>query len=188
MVQNSLTGRRIAILSTLGFEKVEFVAVRDALVAAGATVHVVSPEGPTIRAFEFPEWAVEVEVDRTLAEARADDYDGLYLPGGIIKPDLLRLDARAIALVRAFGDQGKPIGAMCHGPWLLISAGLARGRRIAAWPSLKWDLENAGAAYVDEPVVRDGPFVTACNPDDIPQLNPALVEHFRAPAHAGAAE
>jgi protease I len=185
MVQNSLAGRRIAILSTLGFEKVELVAVRDALLAARATVHVVSPDGPTIRAFEFPEWAGEVAVDRTLAEARADDYDALYLPGGIINPDLLRLDARAIAFVRAFVDAGKPIGAMCHGPWLLISAGAVKGRRIAAWPSLRWDLQNASATYADEPVVRDGPFVTSRNPGDIPQLNAALIEHFARPEVRG---
>ncbi len=115
MLAQALAGRRVAILSTLGFEKVELTAIRDALVAAGATVHVVAPEGPTIRALEFPDWADEIAVDRTLAEADPEDYDALYLPGGIINPDLLRLDARAIGFVRAFHETGKAIGSMCHG-------------------------------------------------------------------------
>lgn len=178
MQNQALSGRRIAILSTLGFEKVELVAVRDALLAGGASVDVVAPEGPTIRAFEFPDWSDEIDVDRTLDKASPSDYDALYLPGGIINPDLLRMNATAIGFVRAFVSAGKPIGSMCHGPWLLISAGAVAGRRIAAWPSLKDDLKNAGAEWADEPVVQDGNIVTARNPGDIPQLNAALVEHF----------
>jgi protease I len=178
MQDQPLANLRVAILSTLGFERVELVAVRDALAAAGALVEVVSPDGPTIRSFEFPDWAEEVTVDRTLAEARSEDYDALYLPGGVINPDLLRIDARALAFIRAFADRGRPIASMCHGPWLLISAGIVRGHRIAAWPSLREDLVNAGATFVDEPVVRDGMLVTARKPDDIPQLCEALMSHF----------
>jgi len=177
---SSLAGRRVAVLSTMGFERVELIGPRDALREAEATVHIVAPEGPTIRAFEFPEWADEVPVDRTLDEGRPEDYDALYLPGGIINPDLLRLDERALGFIRAFVATGKPIASMCHGPWLLISAGAVRGRRVAAWPSLRWDLVNAGATYVDEPVVADGPLVTARNPEDIPKLNAALLGHFAA--------
>jgi protease I len=115
MQSEPLAGRRVAVLSTLGFERVELVGVHDALVEAGAEVHVVAPEGPTIRAFEFPNWSDEIAVDRTLAEASPADYDALYLPGGIINPDLLRMDDRAIAFVRAFVEAGKPIGSMGHG-------------------------------------------------------------------------
>lgn len=181
MQTQALTGQRIAIVSTLGFEKVELVAVRDALLAAGALVDVLAPEGPTIRAFEFPEWSDEIAVDCTLARAAADDYDALYLPGGIINPDLLRMDQRAIDLIRAFARAGKPIGSMCHGPWLLISAGLVRGLRVAAWPSLKDDLRNAGATFVDEPVALDGMIVTARRPDDIHAFCDALIDHFATP-------
>lgn len=188
MQSKPLSGRRIAVLSTLGFEKIELVSVRDALIDAGAEVRIVAPEGPTIRAFEFPNWSDELGVDQTLADARPEDYDALYLPGGIINPDLLRLDRRAIAFVRAFVEAGKPIGSMCHGPWLLISAEAVRGRRIAAWPSLKDDLENAGATWVDEAVVRDGNIVTARSPADIPKLNPALIAHFAPAALTRAAE
>jgi protease I len=131
MAERPLAGRRVAVLSTLGFERVELVAVRDALVDAGAEVRVVAPRGPAIRAFEFPEWADEVQVDLTLDEARPDGFDALYVPGGIINPDLLRADARAVAFARAFLETDRPVASMCHGPWVLISAGGVRGRRVA---------------------------------------------------------
>ena len=175
---NQLANIRVAILSTMGFEKIELTGVRDALVEAGATVHIIAPEGEAIRAFEFPDWADELPVDQTLATASANNYDALYIPGGIINPDLLRLDERAIDFVRAFVDADKPIGSMCHGPWLLVSADAVRGRRIASWPSLKDDLTNAGATWADEAAVVDGNIVTARNPDDIPEFNSTLIAHF----------
>jgi len=180
-----LDGLRVAVLATMGVERVELEGPRDALDAVGATTHLVSPLAE-VRTLDFPEWGATVPADVALDAARPDAYDALYIPGGIINPDLLRLEPRAVAFARAFFDAGKPVASMCHGPWVLITAGVARGRRIAAWPSLRADLENAGATYVDAPAVVDGLLVTSRRPDDIPHLNREMVRLFAARARAAA--
>jgi protease I len=188
-----LQGMRVAILATDGVEQVELTDPRRALDEAGATSVLVSPpeqhfvtqDPGKIRALDTLAWAAEFPVDLALDAADPADFDALYLPGGIINPDLLRLNPAVPVFVKAFFDAGKPVAAMCHGPWNIISAGVARGRRIASWPSLKDDLENAGAEWVDAAVVVDGNLVTSRNPDDIPALNEAMVKLFAGRPAAG---
>lgn len=175
---SALSGKTIAVLATDGFEQVELDRPLDAMRAAGATVHIVAPEGGEIQGFEHHDKGRKVSVDKTLGEVSADDYDGLVLPGGVINPDALRLEERAIAFVAAFAGADKPIAAICHGPWTLIDAGLVGGRRLTSWPSLKTDLLNAGADWVDETVVIDGKLVTSRNPDDLPAFCDAIVKVF----------
>jgi protease I len=162
-----LKGRRIAALAADGFEKVELVVPMKALQAAGARVDVISLRRGSIRGVNLHEPASRVHVDKTIAEAHADDYDGLLLPGGFINPDLLRQSAQARAFVRAFDEAGKPIASLCHGPWVLASAGLLPGRTLTAWPGVRDDLVNAGATWLDQPFVRDGNLATSRGPQDI---------------------
>lgn len=169
---------RIAILATDGFEQVELTEPRKALDQAGAKTVVVSPKEGKIRAWKFTDWGDEVKVDLPLSQARVQDFDALHQPGGVINPDKLRMIPEAVNFVKAFIDAGKPIAAICHGPWMLIEANAVRGKRIASWPSLKTDLRNAGAEWRDEPVVNDGNIVTSRNPDDIPQYNRGMIELF----------
>jgi protease I len=131
-----------------------------------------------VRGWNFTEWGDELPVDIALDKASADDFDALLLPGGVINPDKLRMIPSAVAFVKSFFDAGKPVASICHGPWTIIEAGAADGRRIAAWPSLKTDLRNAGAEWADEPVVLDSNLVTSRKPDDIPQFNRAMIELF----------
>ncbi len=166
-----LEGKRIAILATDGFEQVELTKPRQALLDAGARVDVIAPHGGTIQGMQHHEKGESVRVDRTLAEARELDYDALMLPGGVANPDALRLERDAILFVKGFVDGDKPIAAICHGPWTLIDAGGVRGKNLTSWPSLKTDLGNAGAHWVDKPVVVDGRLVTSRKPDDIPAFN-----------------
>lgn len=169
-----LNGKRVAILATDGFEQDELMSPRDALIEAGATVDVIAPKEGAIRAWHHKDWGETVEVDRALEDARPDDYDALVLPGGVINPDRLRMLPEAIAFIAAFGKQKKPIAAICHGPWTLIDAGLAKGKRMTSWPSIRKDLENAGARWVDEEVVVDGNLVTSRKPDDLPAFEDML--------------
>jgi protease I len=162
-----LTGRRIAALAADGFEKVELVVPMKALQAAGATVDVISLRHGSIRGVNLHEPASRVHVDKTIAEANVDDYDGLLLPGGFINPDLLRQSAQAREFVRAFDRAGKPIATLCHGPWVLASAGLLQGRTLTAWPGVRDDLVNAGATWLDQPFVRDGNLATSRGPQDL---------------------
>jgi protease I len=186
MEEKPLKGTKVAILATDGVERVELTEPRRALEEAGAETHLVSPPEQhfvtgvpdKIRALETLEWSEEFSVDVAFSDASPNDYDALYLPGGIINPDLLRLNPAIPGFVAAFFDAGKPVASMCHGPWNIISAGKAGGRRVASWPSLKDDLENAGATWVDEEVVVDGDLVTSRNPDDIPALNREMVALF----------
>ena len=134
---------------------------------AGAKTQIVSPKNQRVRAWKFTDWSIEWPVDVKLNDARPDDFDALLLPGGVINPDTLRIDPKAVAFVKAFFDEGKPVAAICHGPWTVIEAGAARGRRITSWPSLKTDLKNAGADWVDQQVVVDKGLVTSRSPDDI---------------------
>lgn len=174
-----LTGKRIAFLATDMVEQAELVGPWDGLRAEGAELELVSPARDTIQMFQHYDKADTFAVDRSLDEASVDDYDALVLPGGVGNPDTLRTIPAAVAFVRAFFDAGKPVGAICHAPWLLIEADVVSGRRLTSWPSVTTDLRNAGADRVDEPVVVDGALVTSRGPDDIPQaFNPALVEAF----------
>jgi len=178
MAQDTLKGRKIAILVTDGFEWVELVEPRQALDEAGAKTSVVSPKDGRVRGWNHKEWGQEVAVDLTLDEARPEDFDALQLPGGVINPDSLRMQPKAIAFVKDFFDAGKPVAAICHGPWTVIEAGAARGRRVTSWPSLKTDLANAGADWVDQEVVVDRGLVTSRNPGDIPAFNREMIKLF----------
>ena len=174
----TLDGVKVAILIENGFEQVEMTEPRNALDQAGATTSIVSPRSPSVRGWKFSEWGDEFPVDIQLNQADAGDFDALLLPGGVMNPDMLRMQPAAVEFVKAFFDAGKPIAVICHGPWTVIEAGAARGRRIASWPSLKTDLRNAGAEWVDQEVVLDGNLVSSRKPDDIPAFNRAMVELF----------
>jgi len=172
----SLQGKRIAILATDGFEQVELTEPRKALDQAGAKTEVISPRSGEIRGWKIKEWGDRVNVDRPLEEARAEDYDALVLPGGVMNPDRLRMDPRAVSFVKEFAATGRPIAAICHGPWTLIEAGVVKGRTFTSWPSVKTDLKNAGAIWVDKEVATDGQFISSRKPDDIPAFSKAIIE------------
>jgi protease I len=178
MANQSLSGTRVAILVTDGFEEVELVQPRRALDDAGATTNIISPKQGQVRSWRFTEWGENFPVDVNLSSADPTDYDALLLPGGVINPDKLRMQQEAVQFVKAFFDDGKPVAAICHGPWTIIEAGHARGRKIASWPSLKTDIRNAGAEWVDQELVRDGNLVTSRKPDDIPAFNRGMIELF----------
>lgn len=167
--------KRIAILATDGFEQSELQKPQQLLKDAGFAVDVVSPKDGRIRGWKEKDWGDEVTVDVPLASANADDYDALVLPGGQINPDVLRLDEKAVAFVRAFDQSAKPLAAICHGPWLLVQSGAAKGRQVTSWPSVRTDLENAGASWRDAEVVVDGHVITSRKPDDIPAFVEAVV-------------
>lgn len=173
-----LDGVRVAILVTNGFEQVELEKPRKALDDAGAQTKIVSPAGGKVKAWDMTDWGSKFTTDIALDAARAADFDGLLLPGGVINPDALRIIPAAVAFVKEFFDAGKPVAAICHGPWTVLEAGAARGRRMTSWPSLKTDLRNAGAEWVDEPNVVDGNITSSRKPDDIPQFNAAMLELF----------
>jgi len=181
-----LEGKRVAILATDGVEQVELTEPLKALREAGAQAHVVSPKRGQIQGYNHFEKAEKIPVDAELASVRAAAYDALVLPGGVINPDLLRLEPRAIEFIRCFVDDQKPIAAICHGPWTLIDAGGARGKRMTSWPSLRVDLINAGAEWVDEPVVTDRGLVTSRKLDDLPQFCAKLVEEIAEGQHTRA--
>jgi protease I len=180
---NELNGKRVAILVENGFEQVELTEPRKALDQAGARTQVVSPVEGQVRGWKFKEWGDSIPVDLPLGEARADDFDALLLPGGVINPDKLRMNPQAVAFVRAFHDAKKPIAAICHGPWTLVEADVVRGRRMTSWPSLRTDLRNAGATWVDEEVVTDQGLVTSRKPDDIPAFSRKMIEEFAEGRH-----
>ncbi|HEY1884845.1 MAG TPA: type 1 glutamine amidotransferase domain-containing protein, partial [Roseiarcus sp.] len=166
MADNTLKGLRVAILATDGFEQAELIEPRKALDEAGAETRVVSPKAERIRGWKSKEWGDEVRVDAPLDQSKPEDFDALLLPGGVMNPDSLRMQPKAVAFAKAFFDTGKPVAAICHGPWTVIEAGAARGRQMTSWPSLKTDLKNAGANWVDKEVVVDQKLVTSRKPDD----------------------
>ena len=174
-----LDGKRVAILAADMFERVELQEPRQALLDAGAQVDLVSIHPGEIKAFDHFEPAGTETVDRTVEEASANDYDALLVPGGVGNPDQLRGDENAVHFVREFFEQGKPVAAICHAPWILVEAGLARGRRLTSWPTLQTDIRNAGGTWVDEKVVVDSGLVTSRKPDDIPAFNEALLSELR---------
>ena len=175
---DKLNGVKVAILVEDGFEQVELTEPRKALDAAGAQTLIVSPKSPRVRGWKSKEWGDEVTVDVPLDRARPGDFDALHLPGGVMNPDKLRMQPKAVEFVKAFFDAGKPVAVICHGPWTILEAGVVRGRRITSWPSLKTDLRNAGAQWVDEEVVVDGNLVSSRKPDDLPAFNRQMVELF----------
>jgi protease I len=182
MTGKILSDFRVAILATDGFEQAELIEPRKALDAAGADTAVISPKSGKIRGWNMKEWGEEVPVDQALDSADPNDYDALVLPGGVINADSLRTRPEAVKFVRAFFDAGKPVGVICHAPWILIESGDVRGRTLTSWPSLKTDLVNGGARWVDREVVVDGQLVTSRKPDDIPAFNREITRLFQETA------
>ncbi len=181
--ERNLAGKKVAILATDGFEQDELLSPFEALKAANAEVKVVSPAQGTIKAWKYTDWGRTVKVDMPLDKASAEDFDALVLPGGVINPDHLRRNPAAVQFVKSFFQAGKPVGAICHGPQLLIEAGVARGRRLTSFASIKTDLKNAGAEWVDEEVVVDRGLVTSRSPDDLPAFNAKMIEEIAEGAH-----
>jgi protease I len=181
-----LTGKTVAILATHMVEEAELVDTQQLLEDAGADVVLVAPEPGEIQSFHDLErsFGKTYPVDAALEEAQVDDFDALYLPGGVGNPDMLRTNENAVQFVQEFFESGKPIGVICHGPWTLVEAGVVRGRTITSWPSLQTDLRNAGATWVDEQVVVDQGLVSSRKPDDIPAFAAKLIEEIREGRHA----
>ncbi len=171
--------QRIMILSTDGFEQSELESPKAALDDAGYETVVVSIEDGEIRGFSDKEWGDPVKVDMTVDNANAADFDALVLPGGQINPDILRMNEKAVQLVRDFNSAGKPIAAVCHAPWMLVEAGIVNGRTVTSWPSVRTDLKNAGGNVVDSEVAEDGNLITSRNPDDLPAFNAALIAQLK---------
>ncbi len=171
-------GRKIAVLATDGVEQVELTEPAKALKQVGAEVTVVAPKSGAIQGMNHHDKGDKLPVDAELSAVKPEQFDGLMLPGGVANPDQLRMDPQAVAFVKHFVDAGKPIAAICHAPWTLIEAGGVRGKRVTSWPSLKTDLKNAGANWVDEVCVRDGKLVTSRKPQDIPEFNRGMLALF----------
>ena len=182
-VAEELRNKRVAVLVDNGFEQSELVEPRKALEAAGATAEIVSPRAGKVKGWQHTNWGDEIPVDVTLDRAKAESYDALLLPGGVMNPDKLRANAAAVTFVKQFVESGKPIAAICHGPWTLIEAGGVRGRKMTSWPSLQSDLKNAGAEWVDQEVVTDNGLVTSRKPDDLPAFNRKMIEEFAEGRH-----
>ena len=173
---HNLTGKKIAILATDGFEQAELMEPKEALEKAGATTEVVAPMSGEIKGWKLKDWGDTVKVNKTLDQAKVADYDALVLPGGVINPDHLRMEPKGVRFVKEFAESGKPVAAICHGPWTLVEAGVVKGRKMTSWPSLKTDLKNAGANWVDEQAVVDGNFITSRKPDDLPAFSEKIIE------------
>jgi protease I len=185
MATDRLNGKRVAILATDGVEQVELTEPRKALEEAGATAQLVSPKRVKIKAWQHDRWGDELKVEVPLDEARAENYDALMLPGGVMNPDHLRMDQKAVQFVKSFFLAGKPVAAICHGPWMLVEADVVRGRTVTSWPSLRTDLRNAGAAWVDREVAVDKGLVTSRKPGDIPAFNKKMIEEIAEGVHEG---
>lgn len=188
MPNTKLRSRKVAVLATDGFEQVELERPVEALRDAGACVDVVSPKSTSIQGWEHHDKGRRIVVDRTLSEADPRDYDALVLPGGVMNPDALRVVPEAVAFVRAFIEAGKPIAAICHGPWTLINARGVEGKTMTSWPSLEADLSNAGARWIDRDVVVDRQLITSRKPGDLPAFCARMIEQFAEGAHPLAAE
>lgn len=175
---SNMQGKRIAILATDGFEQVELMEPKKALEQAGAKTEVISPHSGEIQGWKHTEQGDKTKVDRTLDQANPEEFDALMLPGGVMNPDQLRMEPKAVEFVRAFCQSGKPVAAICHGPWMLVEAGVVKGKTIASWPSLQTDIRNAGGTWVDKEVSTDGQFITSRNPGDIPAFSRAMIERI----------
>jgi protease I len=184
MAEKRLHGKKVAIVATDMFEQVELVEPRKALEAAGATTELISLKPGEIQGFNHYDKADRFEVDKTIEEVDASEYDALLIPGGVGNPDRLRMDENVVKLVQDFLETGKPVAAICHGPWVLVEAGVVRGRKVTSWPSLQTDIRNAGGEWVDEKVVVDNGLVTSRKPDDIPAFNEKMIEEFAEGKHA----
>ena len=180
---DELRGKRVAVLVADGFEQVEMTEPVQALKDAGAGTILVSPEKERVKGWQHDHWGDEFRVELPLERAAVRDFDALLLPGGVMNPDHLRMNDKAVELVRGFIEAGKPVAAICHGPWMLVEADAVRGRRLTSWPSLQTDIRNAGGEWVDEEVVTDNGLVTSRRPDDIPAFNDKMIEEFAEGRH-----
>jgi protease I len=183
MATQTLNGKRVAILATDGVEQAELLQPKEALESAGAQTQVVAPSGNQIKAWDHTDWGQSIPVDLPLKAAKPTDFDALLLPGGVMNPDRLRMDPSAVQFVGAFFKAGKPVAAICHGPWLLVETGAVKGRTVTSWPSLQTDIRNAGGTWVDQEVVTDHGLVTSRKPDDIPAFNRKMIEEFAEGKH-----
>ena len=178
MASKQLDGIKVAILATDGVEQVELLKPRSALKEAGAETKLVSPKQGKIKGWNHTDWGESIAVDLELNHANPEEFDALLLPGGVMNPDHMRMEPKAVQFVKAFLDAGKPVAAICHAPWMIAEAGHASGMRMTSWPSLRTDLQNAGAEWIDEGMVRDDNLVTSRKPDDIPAFNRGMIELF----------
>ena len=181
---DELKGKRVAIVATDMVEQVELLEPRKALEEAGAKTDLISIEPGEIQGFNHYDKGDRIPVDKTIEEASANEYDALLLPGGVGNPDTLRMDENVVSFVRDFFEQGKPVAAICHAPWTLVEAGVARGRTLTSWPSLQTDIRNAGGTWVDQEVVVEQGLVTSRKPDDIPAFNAKMLEEFAEGKHS----
>jgi protease I len=182
-MSKQLEGKKVAILVENGFEEEELTKPRQALLEEGADTKIISPAERQVKAWRHTDWGDALPVDLPLDQARPDDFDALLLPGGVMNPDKLRRNEKALEFVRSFFEEGKPVAAICHGPWTLIDAGVVRGRRVTSYGSIQTDLKNAGADWVDEEVVVDNGLVTSRQPSDIPAFNRKMIEEFHEGMH-----
>ena len=182
-MEQKLDGKKVAILVADGFEEVELTSPKEALEDAGAETVIVSPAEKKVKAWDETDWGNKYKVDVSLEDANSEDFDALLLPGGVMNPDHLRLQPKAIQFIREFFDAGKPVAAICHGPWTLVDAGVAKGRRMTSYPSIKIDLKNAGVDWVDEEVVVDNGLVTSRKPADLKAFNQKMIEEFGEGVH-----
>lgn len=182
-MEQKLQGKKVAILVTDGFEQVELTEPQQALIDAGAETKIVSPKDGQVKGWDHTDWGDSFAVDVPLDEANPEDFDALLLPGGVMNPDKLRTEQKAVAFVEYFFEAGKPVAAICHAPALLIEADVVEGRKLTSYPSLQTDLKNAGAEWVDEEVVTDNGLVTSRKPDDIPAFNKKMIEEIAEGQH-----
>lgn len=181
--EHNLAGKKVAILATDGFEQDELLSPLEALQDANADTEIISPAEDEIKGWKYTEWGKKVKVDTPLSQAKPENYDALVLPGGVINPDHLRRDPKAVEFVKAFFQSGKPVAAICHGPQMLIEADVVRGRKLTSFASIKTDLKNAGAEWVDQKVVVDNGLVTSRSPDDLPAFNSKMIEEIAEGTH-----
>jgi protease I len=180
---NELDGKKIAIVVTDGFEQEELTRPKKALEEAGAQTHIIALKEGEVKGWDHTDWGDKFKVDKTIDSVSADDYNGLLLPGGVMSPDKLRANEKVVNFVSQFMESGKPVAAICHGPWTLIETGMLQGKKVTSYHTLKTDLKNAGAEWVDEEVVVDNGLVTSRKPDDIPAFNKKIIEEFAEGRH-----
>jgi protease I len=184
VMARAVSGKKVAILTEHGFEEVELTSPKKALEAAGAIVHIVSPQPQTVKAWNVDRWGIELPVDVTLDQANPEDYDMLVLPGGVLNPDTMRMNSSCVQFAQHFIEQGKPLAAICHGPQLLIETGMISTRKLTSYPSIKTDLINAGALWEDRDVVVDNGLVTSRSPKDLDAFNNKIIEELGEGKHA----